>query len=313
MSEYAILTDNLSMDFKNVKAVDQLNLEVPIGNIFGFLGPNGSGKTTTIRLLLGLLHPTMGSARVLGYNTLTQSDEIRFYSGALLEHTGLYERQSAMDNLDFYGRVWHMGKEAREKRIRELLEEVGLWDRKDEVVNNWSRGMKQKLGIARAMLHKPRLLFLDEPTAGLDPVAASTLRDDLSKLSATQKVTIFLTTHNLNEAEKLCDQVGVIKSGKLLATGSPTDLKNRMGDNHLEIVCKGFNPTTTSILETLSEINSVTAHKEHISLSLNETYSTNRILRLLMDNDVQIEEVRKGNASLEEIFLDLVEENHVVN
>ena len=192
---------------------------MPRGIVFGFLGPNGSGKTTTIRLLLGLLEPTAGQARVLGFDLRTQADEIRARTGALLEHSGLYERLSAEDNLEFYGRVCRLPANVRRKRCEELLGNLGLWDRRKEPVGTWSRGMKQKLAIARTLLHRPTLIFLDEPTAGLDPVAAAALHDDLTALVAQEGVTVFLTTHNLAEAEKLCQQVGVINQGRLIASG----------------------------------------------------------------------------------------------
>jgi ABC-2 type transport system ATP-binding protein len=181
MNRIAIHTDDLTRDFKTVRAVDALSLDVPPGILFGFLGPNGSGKTTTIRLLLGLLEPTAGKAEVLGFDTRTRADDIRARVGALLEHPGLYERLSAEDNLEFYGRAWRLPASERGARIKELLSNVGLWERRKEPVGTWSRGMKQKLAVARALLHRPPLIFLDEPTAGLDPVAAAELRQDLAQ------------------------------------------------------------------------------------------------------------------------------------
>jgi len=168
-TEPAIRAEKLTRVFGAVRALDGLDLEVPPGIVFGFLGPNGAGKTTTIRLLLGLLEPSGGRAAVLGLDTRSGADGIRDRSGALLEHHGLYERLSAEDNLAFYARAWRLSGDARRRRIRELLESLGLWERRAEPVGRWSRGMKQKLAVARALLHRPSLLFLDEPTAGLDP------------------------------------------------------------------------------------------------------------------------------------------------
>ena len=166
MTNIAIQCEDLTRDFATVRAVDRLALQVPAGIVFGFLGPNGSGKTTTIRLLLGLLEPTVGRAAVLGFDTRTQGAEVRARAGALLEHPGLYERLSAADNLEFYGRVWRLPPAERQARRKELLRHFDLWDRRHEVVGTWSRGMKQKLAVARTMLHRPPLIFLDEPTAG---------------------------------------------------------------------------------------------------------------------------------------------------
>ena len=203
MPEFAIQTHALTRDFGAVRAVDSLTLEVPTCIIFGYLGPNGSGKTTTIRLLLGLLEPTSGKAEVLGFDTRTQAEAIRVRSGALLEFAGLYERMSAQDNLDLYGRIYRMPAPARQARIKELLTHLDLWERRRDQVSTWSRGMKQKLAVARALFHHPPLVFLDEPTAGFDPIAAAALREDLASLVAREGVTVFLNTHNLSEAEKL--------------------------------------------------------------------------------------------------------------
>src|SRR5260370_33485589 len=224
MPEPLIHAEPLSRFFGTVKAVDDLSLEVPAGIVFGSLGPNGAGKTTTIHLLLGLLEPTTGQASVLGFDTRTQAKAIRTHSGALLEFAGLYERMSAQDNLDFYGRIYQMPAPDRRARIKELLTHLELWDRRQDEVGKWSRGMKQKLAVARALLHHPPLVFLDEPTAGLDPVASAALREDLASLVAREGVTVFLNTHNLTEAEKLCAQVGVLRKGNLVTAAAPAAL-----------------------------------------------------------------------------------------
>ena len=225
MAEMAIRIENLTRDFGSVRAVDGLSLEVPSGIIFGFLGPNGSGKTTTINLLLGLLEPTNGQAEVLGFDTMNQADEIRTRVGALLEHPGLYEQMTAEDNLEFYARVWRMPAADRQARIKELLTGMGVWERRKDRVGTWSRGMKQRLALARALVHRPTLVFLDEPTAGLDVMAATEVRSGLAALAAREGVTVFLTTHNMAEAEKLCSLVAVIRQGKLLAVGHPDELR----------------------------------------------------------------------------------------
>ena len=171
MQSIAIDTKNLTRTFGTVTAIQDVSIQVPAGIVFGYLGPNGSGKTTTIRLLLGLLEPSSGSAEVLGYDTVRQAQVIREQSGALLEYTGLYERMSAEDNLEFYGRAWHIPANERKARIQELLTGIDLWDRRKDTVRDWSRGMSQKIAVARALLHRPPLVFFDEPTPGLDPSA----------------------------------------------------------------------------------------------------------------------------------------------
>ncbi len=225
MPEPIIVTERLCRNFGEIRAVQDLDLEIPRGSIFGLLGPNGSGKTTTIRLLLGLLEPSSGSARVLGYDIRKGSDRVRQKAGALLEHDGLYERLTAQDNLDFYGRLWRLPELERRTRIEELLRRIGLWDRRREKVSTWSKGMKQKLAVARALLHRPQLVFLDEPTAGLDPLAAVALREELGQLARKEGVTIFLNTHYLAEAEKLCDLVGVIHDGRLVTVGTVREVR----------------------------------------------------------------------------------------
>ena len=309
MSEAAIRTTKLTRDFGNVRAVDALTLEVPSGIIFGFLGANGAGKTTTINLLLGLLEPTSGQAQVLGFDLRTQGSSIRERTGALLEFNGLYERLTAEDNLDFYGRVWHLSAAERQARVKELLTHVGLYDRRHERVGTWSRGMKQKLAITRVLLHRPALIFLDEPTAGLDPVAAAGLRDDLEGLVASEGVTVFLNTHNLPEAERLCQQVGVIRSGKLLTVGSPDLLRRQTGRPQAEISGDGLTPEVLALLRARRDITSAQVENGHLILTLaDQQVSMAPIVAALVEAGVQIEEVRRGQASLEEVFMTLMEE-----
>jgi len=308
MAETAIYTDNLTRDFGTVRAVDGLSLEIPAGTIFGFLGPNGAGKTTTIRLLLGLLEPTDGRAEVLGFDTRTQADAIRTRVGALLEHHGLYERLSAEDNLEFYGRVWHLPRTERRMRIQELLIRLGLWERRKERVGTWSRGMKQKLALARALLHRPSLIFLDEPTAGLDPVAAAAVREDLATLVAHEGVTVFLTTHNLAEAEKLCHLVGVIREGKLLAVGPLDELRSRAGAPQVTVTGRGVTDDVLALLRARPEVTEVALQDGVLSLTLREGMDTAPLVAALVKAGVQVEEVRRGEASLEEVFLTLLEE-----
>ena len=308
MTTYAIKTENLGRNFGSIRALDDLSIEVPTGSVIGFLGPNGAGKTTTIRLLLGLLEPTKGRAQVDGFDTVRQADEIRTRSGALLEHNGLYERLSAENNLEFYGRVWRISTSERQARIRELLTNLDLWERRKEPVANWSRGMKQKLAMARALFHRPSLLFLDEPTAGLDPSAAARLRDDLEKLVEIEGVTVFLNTHNLAEAERLCQQIGIIRGGKLVANGSPSELRARAGNPHLEIRGVGFTSDAIQELRRRKEIVSAKLHNNSLTIQLREAGETAPLVSILVRSGVQVEEVIKAQSSLEEVFLSLVNE-----
>jgi ABC-2 type transport system ATP-binding protein len=304
----AVRTQGLTREFSTVRAVDNLNLEVSAGTIFGFLGPNGAGKTTTIRLLLGLLAPTGGKAEVLGFDTQTEADEVRLRTGALLEHHGLYGRLSAVDNLEFYGRIWRLPVTERQARIRELLTHLNLWERRGEQVAGWSSGMKQKLAVARLLLHRPSLVFMDEPTAGLDPMAAATLRDDLEGLADREGVTVFMTTHNLAEAERLCDQVGVIRQGRLVAYGDPDRLRARASVPRVEIAGSGFNQAVLEALRSRPEVNRVELRDGHLSIDLISDVEVAPLVRLIVDAGGAVEGVHKERASLEEVFLTLMRE-----
>jgi len=308
MTEIAIRIEKLTRDFGPVRAVDNLSLEVPSGIIFGFLGPNGAGKTTTIRMLLGLLEPTHGQAEVLGFETRTQADEIRTHTGALLEHSGIYEHLSAEDNLEFYGRVWHLSVAERQSRIKELLTHIGLWERRTEPAGKWSKGMKQKLALARALLHRPPLVLLDEPTAGLDVMAAVAVRDDLAALASSEGVTVFLTTHNMVEAERLCAQVAVIREGSLVALGDPDDLRAQAGGPRVEIVGRGFSEDTLALLRARPEVATAEVYADHLTVELRDETDVAPLVSLLVGGGVQVEEVRHGKASLEEVFVTLMEE-----
>ena len=307
-TDVAIRTEALTRDFGALRAVDGLSLEVPAGSVFGFLGPNGAGKTTTIRLLLGLLEPTAGRAEVLGFDTRTEADEVRLRAGALLEHTGLYERLSAEDNLEFYGRAWRLPTPERRARIKELLAHLGLWERRKERVGTWSHGMKRKLAVARTLLHRPAIVFMDEPTAGLDPVAAAALREDIATLASQEGVTVFLTTHNLAEAEKLCEQVGVIRQGKLVAVGRPDDLRAGAGAPRVEVTGSGFTDELLQRLQVRPEVASAEVRNGRLVIGLRGEAQVGPLVGLIVEAGAQVEEVRKGSTSLEEVFLTLMEE-----
>ena len=308
MTAYAIRTELLSREFGQIKALENLSIQVPTGSVFGFLGPNGAGKTTTIRLLLGLLKPSHGTACVLDHDIQHEADQIRIQCGALLEHNGIYERLSAENNLEFYGRVWRIPAQERQSRIRELLTSLDLWDRRKEPVGKWSRGMKQKLAMARALFHRPKLLFLDEPTAGLDPAAAAKLRDDLESLVQFEGVTVFLNTHNLAEAERLCQQIGIIRRGELVGLGSPADLRAKAGKPQIIITGENFSKQVITDLQALPEIVAVEHINNRLTIQLEETIESAPIVSKLVSSGAQVEEVTKTQSSLEEVFLTLINE-----
>lgn len=223
-----IIAQGLTRRFGDKIAVNALDLSIERGQVFGFLGPNGAGKTTTVRLLNGLLTPDAGSARVLGMDISKEAQQIRRQTGVLTESSVLYEALTARENLLVFGDLFNVPEDQLPKRVQDVLEEFELADRQDEKVGAFSKGMKQRLAIARALLHEPALLFLDEPTSGLDPAAARMVTGMIQQLSRAEGRTIFMCTHNLAEAQRLCDQVGIIDQGVLKAIGTPRELARQL-------------------------------------------------------------------------------------
>ncbi len=305
MTEPVIRLHDVVRDFGQVRALDNLSFDVMAGTVFGFLGPNGAGKTTAIRVLLGLVRPTSGRVEVFGLDPTRAGEAVRSRAGALLEHNGLYERLNAQQNLEFFARTWRMRPADYRPRIQELLERFGLWERRRDAVGSWSRGMKQKLAVARAVLSRPPLVFLDEPTAGLDPVASASLRDDLARLAADGGTTVFLTTHNLAEAERLCGVVGVIRKGRLVGFGPPSDLRAARRAALLRLRGRGFSPV---VLEGLTALDGVRqARGDDGDLLLEVDGSAAPVIAWLVGQGVELEEVRREHATFEEAFLDLVD------
>jgi ABC-2 type transport system ATP-binding protein len=223
---YAIEAINLTRQFNGLRAVDHISFSVEAGQVFGFLGPNGAGKTTTIRMLTGQLRPTDGRATVMGWDVVEDRNELKPQIGVVWEYQNLYERLSALDNLLFAARLYGVDR----RRIDEVLEFVGLADRAKDRPKEYSHGMKQRLLIARALLHGPRVLFLDEPTRGLDPGVARDIRSLVTSL-AQAGTTVFLTTHYMEEADRLSDRVAILDHGQIVAMDAPAQLKLRHGQD----------------------------------------------------------------------------------
>ncbi len=230
-SDTIITTDGLTRRFGETVAVDRLSLEVARGEVFGFLGHNGAGKTTTIRLLNGVLTPSAGTARVMGLDPMADGPALRSQTGVLTESPSLDERLTGRDNLTIYADLYGVPRDDVAGRVEELLATFGLAERADEKVGGYSKGMKQRLALARALLHRPQLLFLDEPTAGLDPVAARAVHEMIVHMARQEGRTVFLCTHNLVEAQRLCDRVGVMERGRLVAVGTPHELARQLVHN----------------------------------------------------------------------------------
>jgi ABC-2 type transport system ATP-binding protein len=252
-AEPVIIANGLSCSFGDLIAVDDLSLEIQAGEVFGFLGHNGAGKTTTVRLLNGILAPTGGAVRVLGLEPLSDGPSLRRRTGVLTETPSLDERLTGRENLEIYAQIYGVPRITIAARAGELLERAELGDRADERVGDYSRGMKQRLALSRALLHEPELLFLDEPTSGLDPVATRRVHELIVRLSRKEGRTVFLCTHNLVEAQNLCNRVAVLEHGRLVALGTPSDLAQQLGRSlRLEIEIEPDNLETAR--RTLSSL-----------------------------------------------------------
>jgi ABC-2 type transport system ATP-binding protein len=236
-------------------AVDGVTLRVEEGEVFGFLGPNGAGKTTTVRMLCCLISKTSGDATVAGYDVGNEADslKIRKLIGFVPDNVGLYDGLSAYDNLDFYGKLYDCTEAQRKQNIQRFLTMLGLWERKDAAVGTYSKGMKQKLGIACALIHDPQILFMDEPTANLDPESAKTVRDFILELKK-EKRTIFLNTHNLDEAQRICDRIAILNT-RLMAVGTPEELERSVSGRKTLVQVVEVNDAILVALRNLSSVN----------------------------------------------------------
>ncbi|TRO48579.1 ABC transporter ATP-binding protein, partial [Candidatus Bathyarchaeota archaeon] len=293
--------------FGELTAVDNVTLKVNKGEIFGFLGPNGAGKSTTVRMLCCLISKTSGKARVADYDIDQEEDrmKIRKMIGYLSGDVGLYENLSAYKNLDFYGKLYEVPSTEREENIKRLLQLVGLWERKDNVVAGLSKGMKQKLAIARTLIHEPHVLFLDEPTANLDPLAAKTVRDFILELKK-EKRTIFMNTHNLDEAERVCDRIAVLKT-KLIGIGSPEDLERSVSNRKTVVYLESNGDSVLAAVKKLSTVKSACASENKIILDMDNPEKDNpQLVRTIIAAGGNIQYVTDERSTLEDVYLKLV-------
>lgn len=298
-----IHTEGLTKRFKETLAVDGLNLDVAEGQVFGFLGPNGAGKTTTVRMLTSLIGPTSGSATIAGYILGRQDTEIRRTVGVLTETPGLYDALSAFYNLKIYAELYEVKDVSGQ--IEKYLKMLGLWERRHDATGTFSKGMKQKLAIARAILHEPRILFLDEPTAGLDPEGAHLVREFIAQLKKEGR-TIFLCTHNLDEADHLCDQVGVFKT-HLLVVDTPAKLRSTVFGRKVVFHLRSANETIAGNVRKLSFVREVKVIENKLVIILEDPVTQNpEVVRTLVDAGADIQYVGELRHSLEDVYLQLV-------
>jgi ABC-2 type transport system ATP-binding protein len=299
-------TENLTRKFGDLTAVDDLTLHVKEGEVFGFLGPNGAGKTTTVRMLTCLISKTSGEARVGGLDTGKKEDQvkIRRMIGLLTENTGLYESLSAYQNLDFYGRLYKRTEAQRKEDIEHFLKLLGLWEKRDLAAGSFSKGMKQKLAICRALIHDPQILFLDEPTANLDPEASKTVRDFILELKKEKK-TIFLNTHHLDEAERICDRVGIMNT-KLVAVGKPEDLRESLWGRRTVVHLVQVNNKIVAAVKGLG-LKKVEVLDNKIIIDVSDPDKENPdIVESIIAAGGRVQFVTEIRPSLEDVYLKLV-------
>jgi ABC-2 type transport system ATP-binding protein len=297
---------NLIKKFDQIVAVSNLSFEVSSGSIFGLLGPNGAGKTTTIRILCGMIKPTSGTYSVCGLNMDESGHENRRLIGLLTEYPGHFEQLTAEQNLMFYARMNTIDQDKARSKIAELLALLDLQDRKDDIVGSFSKGMKQKLAIARCLLHDPKVLFLDEPTAGLDPESSKEIRDKIGEMRDEGRA-IILCTHNLDEAERLCDEVALIKT-ELIALDSPANLKRKAFKNTIEITFVEKAVHYLDLLKNKGFADSQLVGDNSISVAISDIQADNpAIIKELVNAGAGIVFVKEISHSLEDVYLNLME------
>ncbi len=302
-----IETVDLTRRFDGLVAVEGLNLRIEDGEVFGLLGPNGAGKTTTIRMLSALISPTSGSAFIDGLDVSHHQDQLRIRSmvGLLPESPGLYESLSAWQNLEFYGKMYGVPTSERQGRIKQLLTTLELWDRRDDAVSGFSKGMKQKISIARALVHEPRYLFLDEPTSGLDPQAALTVRQYIMELRGEGR-TILLNTHNLDDAHRLCDRIGVLRS-RLLAIGSPDELADRFFGRTTVVRMVSIPKGVPEAILRVPGVLSSELNGNELTVRLEDPSVQNPlIVDLIIAMGGKVEYVEQGRRGLEDVYLKII-------
>jgi len=303
----AIETHDLTRAFGSRTAVDRLTLTIPQGTVFGFLGPNGAGKTTTVRMLAALISPTGGTAQVNGHQLGRDDPLIRRTVGILTETPGLYDRLTAEQNLTFFAQLYELSERRAKQQAERYLRLLELWERRNDKVGGFSKGMRQKLAIARAFMHEPPLVFLDEPTAGLDPEASQTVRQFVKELGSEGR-TIFLTTHNLPEADELCSLIAVFRT-RLLQLGTPAHLRATLFGNGTTVRLAGDAGQWVTVAQTLPFVREVSAQDSTLSIRMDDPDAQNpALVQALVRAGAPIRYVEPFSYSLQDVYLQLVNE-----
>ncbi|NQT67574.1 MAG: ABC transporter ATP-binding protein [Actinobacteria bacterium] len=302
-----ITVENLTKKFETITAVENISFNINESEIFGFLGPNGAGKTTTIRMLSTLISQTSGKMTIDNRSPESDGEYIRSIIGLLTESPGMYEKISAYDNLDYYSSFYSISNTIRKNNIKKYLKMFDLWDRKDDLAGTYSKGMKQKLALSRALIHKPKILFLDEPTAGLDPESAHMVRNFIESLKK-EKTTVFLCTHNLEEASNLSDRVCIIKR-KIIRIATLSELQSDDKNKRVEIVFTDDADRYIKLMEEIDEIKNIQTDKNKATLVIGKPEISNPIIiKKLVDSGAGVLYFNEIKATLEEIYLDLIKD-----
>ncbi|MDO8628090.1 MAG: ATP-binding cassette domain-containing protein [Candidatus Diapherotrites archaeon] len=298
----AIDVKGLTKKFGELTAVDNISFEINSGEIFGFLGPNGAGKTTTISMLSTLLKPSSGTATVNGFDILKDEDNVRKSIGVVFQDQSLDEELTAFENMEMHGMLYRVEKNLRLQKIAELLKLVGLIERQHDLVKNFSGGMRRRLEIARGLLHEPKVLFLDEPTIGLDPQTRNHLWEYIAKLNKEKGITIILTTHYMEEADKLCNRIGIIDKGKLVALDEPQKLKDGIGGDVITI--KSVNSEKIHAKIKASWITHSEKHDGFVTLNVqNAEQHVKDVVSILGKEEIVIDSISVHKPTLEDVFL----------
>lgn len=301
--DIAIEVKNLTRRFGTFVAVDHVNFTIRYGEIFGFLGANGAGKSTTMRMLCGILIPSDGTAIVAGYDVNKDSEKIKQSIGYVSQKFSLYTDLTVEENLEFYSRIYGIDESKRKSRIEEVIQMIGLHSYRHQLAGNLSGGWKQKLALANAIVHKPKILFLDEPTAGLDPLSRRSLWEILYQL-ADQGIALFVTTHYMEEAER-CNQIAFISHGKLLKIGNPEELKQSVTGGLLEVECSPL-MKASRVFEKIPGVIGITVYGTNLHLNvLNEKNVEYEIKTLAQKEGIQVRSIKSISASLEDVFATL--------
>ena len=302
--EYAVQTQRIGRTFGEVQAVDAIDLNIPKGEIYGFLGPNGAGKTTLVRMLITLLLPTSGSATVAGCDVVSEANDVRLSIGAALQDAALDLKQTGRELLRLQGRLYGLNRRELDTRLDELAGLVDIGDALDRFIGTYSGGMKRRLDLAASLIHNPEVLFLDEPTTGLDPISRARVWEEVQRINEELSVTIFLTTQYLEEADALADRVGIISQGRLMAEGTPNELKRSLGNDVIFVQVDGQADAAKAAVENIDGVVDVDSSGGEVIIQVvNGAAHISDVALALNERDVHVRELTLRTPTLDDVFL----------